>query len=155
MTQFLNAMDATYSPEYVIGLKFFEGLILHAYADEGGVKTIGYGHTGGVRTGEEITPEQANSLLLGDLNHCLQAVRRNVKMPVTQGELDVFCDFVFNDGEEALIRSTFLRKFNAGDNAGAVGELPNWVYVNHKPDRGLMNRAKWRVRMWSGNYSIQ
>lgn len=155
MTTFLNVIDAVYSNAYVTGLKVIEGLVLHAYADEGGTRTIGYGHTGGVRAGEEITATQADELLQGDLNHCLQAVRRNVKLPVTQGELDVFCDFVFNDGEAALERSTFLRKFNAGDNSGAVGELAGWVYVNHKPDRGLMNRAKWRARMWVGNYATQ
>lgn len=153
MTVLLNALDAVCSQAYIAGLKVFEGLVLHEYADQGMTRTIGYGHTGGVVAGEEITQAQAETLLAGDLNHCMAAVKRLVKFPVTQGEFDVFTDFAFNDGEGALERSDVLAKFNAGDNAGARGALLGWVYVNHKPDPGLMNRAKWRQRMWLGNYS--
>ena len=37
----------------------FEGDELRAYADSGGVETIGYGHTGDVTPGETITQAQS------------------------------------------------------------------------------------------------
>lgn len=41
--------------------KNFEGCRLSAYADQGGVWTVGYGHTGpGVHAGLTITQDQAN-----------------------------------------------------------------------------------------------
>ena len=44
--------------------KNFEGCVLTAYADQGGVWTIGYGHTGpGVHAGLTITQDQADALL--------------------------------------------------------------------------------------------
>ncbi|HTD96362.1 MAG TPA: lysozyme, partial [Edaphobacter sp.] len=48
--------------------KGFEGLRLEAYADQGGVWTVGYGHTGpGVYAGLAITEDQAETLLISDI----------------------------------------------------------------------------------------
>ena len=48
-------------------IKFFEGYSETAYQDTGGVWTIGYGSTKGVKEGDKITLEQANELLKKDL----------------------------------------------------------------------------------------
>ena len=48
-------------------LKFFEGCKLTAYQDSVGVWTIGYGHTKGVYDGMTITQEEAEQMLLTEL----------------------------------------------------------------------------------------
>jgi lysozyme len=44
----------------------WEGLKLAAYQDTGGVWTIGFGHTAGVKEGDTCTPEQAATWLAVD-----------------------------------------------------------------------------------------
>lgn len=53
-----------------------EGCRLSAYRDEGGVPTIGYGHTRGVRMGDRISPQQARDWLLQDATEVMRQVRR-------------------------------------------------------------------------------
>jgi lysozyme len=48
-------------------IKQFEGLRLKAYLCPGGVWTIGYGHTSGVKSGMVITKAQAEEYLLSDI----------------------------------------------------------------------------------------
>ena len=48
-------------------LKLHEGCRLTAYLDTVGVPTIGYGHTKGVRLGDEITQAEADAFLDEDL----------------------------------------------------------------------------------------
>lgn len=48
-------------------LKRDEGLRLKAYIDTVGVRTIGYGHTKGVKKGDVITREQAEAFLDEDI----------------------------------------------------------------------------------------
>lgn len=61
-------MNHTISPEAIMALKREEGVDLHAYQDQGGVWTIGYGHTGPeVHAGLVWTLAQAEAALLLDL----------------------------------------------------------------------------------------
>ena len=58
----------TYGDAGLALTKNFEGCVLTAYADQGGVWTIGYGHTGpGVHAGLTVTQDQADALLESDI----------------------------------------------------------------------------------------
>jgi lysozyme len=46
----------------------------------------------------------------------------------------------YNIGVKAFTNSTLLRKFNAGDLAGAAAEFPRWNRAAGKVMRGLTNR---------------
>ena len=48
-------------------IKKFEGCELDSYICSGGVWTIGYGHTAGVKQGDKINQDEANHLLTEDL----------------------------------------------------------------------------------------
>ena len=48
-------------------IKKFEGCRLEAYYCSGGVLTIGYSNTGGVKESETITQEEAEKLLRADV----------------------------------------------------------------------------------------
>ncbi|MCT8350166.1 lysozyme [Photorhabdus temperata] len=107
-------------------LKGYEGCNLTAYRCPAGVWTIGYGHTRGVKPGDVVTEQQAEQFLLDDLAPVYLTIEANVKVPLTQGQLDALCSFIFNCGTGAFVRSTLLKKLNAGDYRGAVGQFMEW-----------------------------
>lgn len=106
-----------------------EGVRYSAYRDTGGVPTICYGHTAGVKMGDKATKAQCEQLLVKDLQIAQEGVRKHLKVPATRNQIDSYADFVFNVGEGAFAKSTMLKKANAGDKAGSCKEFLRWVYV--------------------------
>lgn len=120
-----------------------EGDRLVAYQDPGGVWTIGYGHTGqDVHEGLVWTAEQCEQALIQDKARAREAIKRYVKVPLTQNEFDALEDFDFNVGEGNFRGSTLLKKLNAGDFSGAADELTTWDHVNGKVVLGLLRRRQ-------------
>ncbi len=121
-------------------IKHLEGCKLESYQDGGGVWTIGYGHTKGVKEGQVITQDQANSFLSSDLLQVVKCVNNSILDGSTQNQFDAMCSFVFNLGCTALRNSTLLRKFNDGDDEGASKEFMRWNHDNGVVVEGLTNR---------------
>ena len=137
----MNPME--YSEAGLAKTKEFEGLRLNAYQDSGGVWTIGYGHTGkDVKRGMTITQEQANDLLKKDVQWAVDCVNKAVTQAVNQNQFDAMVDFTFNVGCGAFRGSTLLRKFNAGDSAGAAEEFLRWKFVKGVEVVGLLRRRQ-------------
>ncbi|BET97635.1 lysozyme [Xenorhabdus taiwanensis] len=110
-------------------LKSYEGLKLKAYPDPAtgaAPWTIGYGHTKGVESGQVITIQQAEEFLHQDLIPIYAAIQQLVKVPLTQGQFDALCSFIFNLGIVNFAHSTLLKKLNTGDYQGAVKEFVKW-----------------------------
>jgi lysozyme len=119
-----------------------EGLRLQAYRDGGGVPTIGYGHTKGVKMGDVCTKEQALAYLHDDTKEAVSAVNDLVKIPITQDQFDALVDFVFNIGRPQFASSTLLRVLNSGDYFAASKQFARWKYDNGKEVAGLIARRK-------------
>lgn len=122
-----------------------EGVVHVAYADPAHgwkVPTICHGHTKGVKRGDVATTEQCGEYLQQDTDQALWDLFRMVKVPLTQGEIDAYADFIFNLGPGNFAKSTLRKKLNAGDHLGACNQLPLWVNGNGKPMKGLINRRK-------------
>ena len=137
------------SPATLAFLKGFEGLKLTAYRDAVGVLTIGWGHTGDVQPGQQISLHQAEILLELDANRAAAAVRRRVKVPLTPSQFDALVSFTFNLGEGRLAESTLLRQLNAGDYRGAAEELLRWdkgTVRGHKVALPGLTRRRWAER---------
>ena len=92
-------------------IESFEGDELRAYADSGGVETIGYGHTGGVTPGETITQGQAVAYLEGDVQSAANVVARCVEIDLTPNQFSALVSFEYNTG--ALPGSPGLGCINA------------------------------------------
>ncbi|MCG3463745.1 lysozyme [Xenorhabdus bovienii] len=110
-------------------IKSYEGLRLHAYPDPAtGAEpwTIGYGHTRGVKPEQIITEQQAETFLHEDLIPIYAEIQRVVKVPLTQGQFDALCSFIFNLGIGNFIHSTLLKKLNLADYQGAAEEFLKW-----------------------------
>lgn len=121
-------------------IKRFEDLKLGAYRDSVGIPTIGYGHTHNVKMGDVITGEQADKYLREDLLVAELTINTNVKVKLTQNQFDALASFVFNLGSGNFVKSTLLKKLNAGDFAGAAGEFGKWVNAGGKKLAGLVKR---------------
>lgn len=121
-------------------IKQSEGLETTAYLCPAGVWTIGYGHTHGVKRGDAVTGRQAEEYLREDLQVGELTVNTNAKAVLTQGQFDALVAFVFNVGAGNFVRSTLLRKLNAGDYAGAAAEFGRWIYAGKTELPGLIRR---------------
>lgn len=130
-------------------IKGFEGLRLTSYRDSTGVWTIGYGHTGSdVHGGQTISRARAEQLLKNDTGWAQDAVRRLVKVPLSQGQFDALTSFTFNLGAGALGSSTLLKKLNAKDYAGAQKEFGKWVHAGGVVLQGLVRRRAAEAKMF-------
>ncbi|MBV5290603.1 lysozyme [Pelodictyon phaeoclathratiforme] len=124
-------------------IRKYEGLRLATYVCPGGKLTIGYGHTGpDVTTGKKIDEEEANALLVKDVQRFERAVNGLVTAPMTQGMFDALISFSFNLGVGSLKSSTLLKKLNAGNLTGAADEFLKWNKAGGKVLAGLSARRE-------------
>ena len=131
-------------------VKASEGCRLTAYRDAVGILTIGYGSTGGIKEGQTITQEQAEAMLVDDLDAAAEGVRKLVTVPLNQGQFDALCDFVFNLGEGRLRDSTLLRLLNHGRYGEAAAQFRFWVMAGGHPLPGLVKRRAAERAMFEG-----
>ena len=129
--------------------KSFEGLELSAYADQGGVWTIGYGHTGpGVHAGLTITDDHADTFLESDVAGAVTAVNRMVTSTINQNQFDALVDFTFNLGCASLSQSTLLRYVNAGEFDLAAAQFLLWDHVRGVVIPGLLRRRQAEMELF-------
>lgn len=139
-----------------------EGLRLAAYWDAvGHVWTIGYGHTGAyptdpswtgpkgtVESDDILTAAQADLLLDFDLTIAEAAVSRLVLVPLTDNEYDAIVDWTFNDGVEALAKSTLLHELNAGNYSDVPAQMARWDEADGKVCATLVRRRTAEAKLW-------
>jgi lysozyme len=131
-------------------LKRCEGFRGRTYLDVVGIPTIGYGHrlleTESFPDG--VGEEQAAEMLARDVADAELAVRRLVKVLLTQGQFDALVDFVYNLGSGRLAGSTLLKELNAGRYSSAGSELLRWDHAGAKELSGLKARREAEFRFW-------
>lgn len=122
-------------------IKGFEKLRLVGYADEGGVPTAGWGHTGSeVVVGQAYALSQANAWFIGDTSKAVAAVDAEAPASITQNQFDALVSFGFNVGINAEAHSTLMRLVQSGDLADAAAEFGKWNHVNGVVSDGLTAR---------------
>lgn len=128
-----------------IGLiKRFEGLRLTSYVDCVGVLTIGYGHTGpDVFSNQRISEDEAEDLLLKDLERFESCIKERTRVSLNQCEYDALVSFTYNVGCGAFEGSTLLRLLNEGqDKEKVANEFLRWVKGGGKTIPGLVRRRE-------------
>ena len=123
-------------------IKEFEGCKLKAYKCPADIWTIGYGHTDGVKEGDEITQQEADRLLANDVELFTTGVQRLVHSDINRNQLGALVSFSFNVGLGNLRHSTLLRMVNAGDFLGAANEFARWNKAGGKILSGLVRRRE-------------
>ena len=130
-------------------LKFFEGCRLTAYQDSVGVWTIGYGHTKGVYDGMTITQEEAEQMLLTELEEYEGYVEKYVTVPLTQNQFDALVVWVYNLGPTNFRRSTLLKELNSGNYTAAGNEITKWNKAGGKVLAGLVRRREAEAKLFN------
>jgi lysozyme len=131
-------------------IKGFESCRLNAYQDGGGVWTIGWGHTEGVKPGDTLTQPEADELFERDL--CIREVtltRVLEGIPTTSNQFAAMCSLAYNVGFgdpnrvppiPGLKTSTVLKRHKLGNYPGAAKAFALWNKDNGKVVRGLTRR---------------
>jgi len=123
-----------------------------------GTITIGFGHTDAagnlkIEPGMRLTREQAEDLLLRDIEPCVRAVNRLLTVEVTQHQFDMLVDTYFNCPAAAVAA---IKLFNAGQAAAVPAKLLQFVSARDKHTgqlvrlQGLVNRRNAEVA-WGNN----
>jgi len=123
-------------------IKHFEGCELNAYKCPAGVWTIGYGHIKGVQEGDVITEQQADEMLVEELNEYENYINTLVTVPLNQNQYDALVSWVYNLGSSNLQASTLLKVLNAGDYDNVPEQIMRWNKAGGKVLEGLTRRRQ-------------
>jgi lysozyme len=128
----------------------FEELRLQAYADTGGVWTIGWGHTANVFEGMIITLEQATDFFSADIRWAEEELQRLFPEGyLTQNQFDALTSFIFNVGLGQWRRSTLLRRLLINpDHPDIPFQFRRWVKDNGKIQPGLVARRERELELY-------
>lgn len=121
-------------------LKHYESCRLTAYQDGGGVWTIGWGHTKGVKKGDVCSQEQADKWLVEEVGYFEYNLSKVIRISLNEDEFAAVTCLTYNIGINAFLKSTLLKKLNVGDRVGAAGEFIKWDKDNGKVVMGLLYR---------------
>ena len=139
------------SPKGIALIKEFEGLRLKAYQCPGGVWTIGYGHTAGVKPGIVITKTQAEEYLKADLI-AFERYLNGLGLALNQNQFDALVSFIYNVGTGNFSNSTLLRKVRANPQENSImDEFLRWVYSKGRVLPGLQRRRLAEMKLYFSN----
>lgn len=120
-------------------IKKFEGYRASPYVCQGGVLTIGIGHTKNVQLGDTCTAAQAEQYLLEDLE--IAEAELNKIPNLTQQKFDALASFIFNIGIRNFQTSTLRKKVLADMNDPTIRyEFNRWCIAGGKVSKGLERR---------------
>jgi lysozyme len=131
-------------------IKKFEGCELEAYKCAAGVLTIGYGSTKGVKEGDTITQEEADKLLLHEMEEYEGYVNKLVEVNLSQNQFDALVSWVFNLGPANLKASTLLKVLNSKDYEGVPAQIQRWNKAGGKVLEGLIRRRNAEALLFEG-----
>ena len=127
----------------LVAIVLHEGYKENAYIPVAGdIPTIGFGTTSGVKLGDRTSPEKALQVALRDIQKFEGALKQCVKVPLTQGEYDVYISLSYNIGSSSFCRSTLVKKLNQQDYQGACQEILRWDQFKGKRLPGLTKRRQ-------------
>ena len=139
------------SPKGIALIKEFEGLRLKAYLCPGGVWTIGYGHTAGVKPGMVISEAQAEEYLKADLI-AFERYLNGLGLALNQNQFDALISFIYNVGTGNFSSSTLLRKVRANPQDNSImDEFLRWVYSKDRVLPGLQRRRLAEMKLYFSN----
>ena len=131
-------------------IKKFEGCELEAYKCAAGVWTIGYGSTKGVKEGDSIIQEEADKLLLHEMEEYEGYINNMVNVDLEQNQFDAMVSWVFNLGPANLKASTLLKVLNAKDYEGVPAQIKRWNKAGGKVLQGLIRRREAESLLFAG-----
>ena len=138
------------SKEGIALIKKFERLELQAYKCPAGVWTIGYGHIKGVQEGDVITLEEAEDMLVEELDEYENYINDMVTVGLTPSQFDALVAWVFNLGPTNLGESTLLRVLNEGNYEEVPAQIKRWNKAGGEVLNGLIRRREAEALLFQG-----
>jgi len=138
------------SNEGISLIKKFEGCELESYQDSVGIWTIGYGHTKNIKEGMTISKEQADNMLLNELDEYCEYVEKAVDVTLKQCEFDALVAWTYNLGPTNLNKSTMLKKLNNKEYQDVPHEIKRWNKAGGKVLQGLVRRREAESLLFQG-----
>ena len=138
------------SQEGISLIKKFEGCELEAYKCAAGVWTIGYGHTKDVKEGDSILKEDAESMLVHELQEYCNDVDIAVKVDLKQNEFDALVSWTYNLGLTNLNSSTMLKVLNECKHNEVPAQMKRWNKASGQVKQGLVRRREAEALMFEG-----
>tara|TARA_B100000575_G_C23136598_1_gene660427 strand:+ start:333 stop:776 length:444 start_codon:yes stop_codon:yes gene_type:complete len=138
------------SKEGIALIKKFEGIELQAYQDSVGVWTIGYGHTKGVKEGDNISLKQAEAMLEEELEEYEGYINDMVKVRLEQNQFDALVAWVYNLGPTNLAQSTLLKVLNKAIYEEVPYEIRRWNKAGGQVLNGLVRRRDAEALLFKG-----
>ena len=138
------------SQEGINLIKKFEGCKLEAYKCAANLWTIGYGSTKGVKEGDSITQEEAENLLMKDLEVFEDAVNKAVQRSIVQCQFDALVSWTYNLGPSNLNSSTMLKVLNKGDYEDVPVQIKRWNKASGVIKEGLIRRREAEALLFEG-----
>ena len=138
------------SNEGISLIKKFEGCELESYQDAVGVWTTGYGHTKNVKEGMTISKEQADNMLLNELDEYCEHVEKAVDVTLKQNEFDALVSWTYNLGPTNLNDSTMLKVLNNKDFEEVPNQIKRWNKAGGKVLQGLVRRREAEALLFQG-----
>jgi lysozyme len=135
-------------------IKHFEGFSPVPYLDPIGIPTIGFGSIWSLDGSRltmahpDISEGDGEILLARMLQHSERAVRRLIRVPLSEGQFSALVSFTYNLGSGRLQGSTLRMKANRGDIIGAADEFPKWRRAGGRILRGLVRRRAEERSLW-------
>lgn len=155
-SQYNNVKSYSISKEGINLIHEFESYRECTYKDPGSNNglpiTGGWGSTrlNGQRLqlGKCYSREVWDKQFESDLKYFEEAVKNNVKVPITQGMYDALVSFTYNCGVGAIATSTGIKRLNARDYKGAWEALSWWNKGgNGQVLAGLVRRRKAEAKL--------
>jgi lysozyme len=138
------------SQEGIALIKKFEGCELNAYQCSANVWTIGYGHTKEVAENNECSMEEAEEILVADLEEFEEWVEKLVTVEMAQNEFDALVAFTFNLGPTNLRTSTLLERLNDRKFEDVPSEMKRWNRAGGVVVDGLVRRREAEALLFKG-----
>ena len=129
-------------------IKHYEGWRSSVYLCSASRCTIGWGSTWDVNGDAitldhaDITKEQGEYLLLREVRHSEEAIKKIVKADLTENMFSSLCSFIYNVGSGNFQKSTMRMKLNRGFYEDAADEFPKWRRAGGRIVKGLVRRRK-------------
>ena len=138
------------SEEGIQLIKNFEGCRTEAYQDSVGVWTIGYGHTKGVFEGMIISKDDADEMLLEELEEYEEYVEEYVEVPLSQNEFDALVCWTYSLGPTNLRNSPLLIVLSQSKFDEVPEQIKRWNKAGGEVLNGLVRRREAEALLFEG-----
>ncbi len=135
-------------------IKRFEGFVPDAYRDSVGVWTIGFGTTAAAgvgivpKPGMKVTQAEAEEYLRRAVEKFADQIEPGFTRNPNENEFGAFVSLAYNVGPGAVLKSTALRRWNAGDLEGVEAGFRMFNKAGGRVLNGLIRRREAEVDLF-------